>query len=242
MIYIRNLYVHYGSSPALSNINLQITKNDFLGIIGPNGGGKSTLLKALLGLVTPSSGTIRILGQKPKEASKYLSFVPQFSKFNTTFPIDVWGVVSSGLLPRKLKYFHKYTNSDKEKVKSILETLDIYSLRKRQISELSGGQLQKVLIGRALVSDPQVLLLDEPTASLDTRARHEIYSLLKEINKDMTIIMVTHDLSILASHVKNIACLNNILHYHGEVLLTDEIMDATFGCPVDALTKIKSKL
>ncbi|SMB96554.1 zinc transport system ATP-binding protein [Desulfonispora thiosulfatigenes DSM 11270] len=242
MIYIKNLNVQYGSITALSDINLKVSKNDFLGIIGPNGGGKSTLLKTILSLIPPSSGTIRILGQNPKRARKYLGFVPQFSKFKIDFPINVNDVVSIGCLAKPINIFHRYTSEDKEKISSILEKLDLKHLKERQIGELSGGQLQKVLIARALASDPEILLLDEPTASLDSRARNDIYSLLKELNHNMTIIMVTHDMSILTSHVKSIACLNQTLHYHGEVNLTDEIMQKTFGCPVDLFTKRISKI
>lgn len=232
---IKNLNVHYDSVFALSDINLAISKNEFLGIIGPNGGGKSTLLKTILGLINPSSGKVTILGKTPLEASKSLSFVPQFSKFDKKFPISVKEVVSMGCLTNKIKLFHHYTVGDKKNITSILKLLDIYHLKDRQIGELSGGQLQRVLIARALTTNPKLLLLDEPTSSLDSKSKSQIFNLLKELNKKMTIIMVTHDMSAISSYVTSIACLNKHLYYHGKAELNEDIVQRTFGCPIDLI-------
>lgn len=215
-IEINNLNVFYDDVLALENINLKIKEKDFLGIIGPNGGGKSTLLKAILGLV-PYSGTIKFFSQAPQKTSKYLSFVPQFSNFDPNFPINVREVVAMGRLPGNFKLFHHLSKNDDFIIDKVLEKLNILDLKYRQIGQLSGGQLQRVLIARALVNKPEILLLDEPTASLDMQSKKQIYSILKKLNEEMTILLVSHDLSILSSYIKKVAFLNKKLYYHGAV-------------------------
>lgn len=232
---IKNLNVFYDNICALSDINLTILEGDFLGIIGPNGGGKSTLLKAILGLVSPSSGTINILGEAPQQADSLLGYVPQFSKAGNKFPISVQEVVLMGRLRHKNKIFTSFTHEDYEIADAIMENLNIAHLRNRQISQLSGGQLQRVMIARALTIQPKLLLLDEPAANLDTESKNRIYTLLNELNKRMTIILVTHDMMAISSYVKSIACLNKKMYYHGEPELNNVVVKKVFGCPVDLL-------
>ncbi len=234
-IEIKNLNVYYDNICALEDINLTIFQGDFLGIIGPNGGGKSTLLKTILGLVPSYSGTVKVLGKPPHKADSSMGYVPQFSKAYNKFPINVQEVVLMGRLCHKNKIFTKFSQEDRKITESIMEDLHISHLQKRQISQLSGGQLQRVMIARALAIRPRLLLLDEPTASLDTESKDRIYSLLHELNKSMTIILVTHDLTAISSYVKNIACLNKKLHYHGEPELNNTVIKKVFGCPVDLL-------
>lgn len=234
-IEVDNLTVYYQRVCALSNVSLRVKDREFLGIIGPNGGGKSTLLKAILGLVTPYSGDIRIFGKSPKKAHGIMGYVPQFTSFHRDFPISVEETVLMGRLSGKIPMFHKYTKEDIDITHTLMEKLEIYHLRNRQIGQLSGGQFQRALIARALTTRPRILLLDEPTASLDTEAKSHIYSILVELNQDMTIIMVTHDMGAISTHVESLACLNRELFYHGRSELSEDLINAIHGCPVDII-------
>lgn len=234
-IEIRNLNVCYGKTCALSDINMEVPEKDFLGIIGPNGGGKSTLLKAILGLVPITSGSIKICGKNSREHDTVLGYVPQFSTFDRNFPISVEDAVLTGTLPRSGMFFHKYKRADREKALEIMKQLDVYHLRKEHIGSLSGGQLQRVLLARALVERPSILLLDEPTSNVDTTFRFAIYDVLRELNKDITIIVVTHDMSAVSSYTKSLACLNTALHYHGTPKIDRETVNKLYGCPVDLI-------
>ena len=232
---IQNLYVKYGKNQVLENINLEIEDKHFLGIIGPNGGGKSTLLKAIVGLIDYNRGKIRIYGKKPSELNGILGYVPQVSQFDRDFPISVKEVVLSGILKSKIKIFKKYTTKDDKKAETIMKKLGIYDLEKRQIGQLSGGQLQKVFLGRALMTEPKMLLLDEPTASIDTNSTTQIYELLSELNEDMTIIIVSHNMEAVASYLDSVACLNRKLYHHHEKQLDSETVKNVYGCPVDLI-------
>lgn len=220
---------------ALKDINITIKDREFIAILGPNGGGKTTLLKAILGLVKPSSGRIKIYGRNPSYKRNSIGYVPQFTKFEKIFPIDVIDVVLMGRLKSGMNFFHKYSREDIEFAKNIMNILDVYELKNRQIGQLSGGQMQRVLIARALCTEPKLLLLDEPTASLDVQSKTSIYSLLKDLNKNITILVVTHDTGFVFSYIDKIACLNQKLFYHGEPELDKNIMYKVYGCPVDVI-------
>lgn len=207
IIHVENLFVNYGSTQALEDVSLDIPKGEFLGLIGPNGGGKSTLLKAILGFVPISSGKILI-------NAKSIGYVPQHSSIDKKFPINVFEVVLSGRLKKGISPFFQYTKKDKEIAYEQLESIGIGKLANRQISELSGGEFQKMLIARALASKPEILLLDEPTASVDAYSKIQIYDLLEELNKEMTIVLVSHDNLTISSKVHRMACLNKKLTYH----------------------------
>lgn len=234
-IEIENLNVDYNNINVLKDINLTIEDKEFVAVIGPNGGGKTTLLKAILGLVKPSKGNIRVYGSSLEDKSRAIGYVPQFTKFEKTFPIDVFDVVLTGRLKSNIKFFHRYSKEDIEYAQSIMNMLDIYELKDRQIGQLSGGQLQRVLIARALCTEPKLLLLDEPTASLDEQSKNNIYLILKELNKKITILIVTHDGGFVFSYIDKVACLNQKLFYHGEPELNKDTMDKVYGCPVDAI-------
>lgn len=234
-IEIQDTDVYYDDVCALSDISLCVPEGDFLGIIGPNGGGKSTLLKAILGLVRPSRGRIAIYGESPEKASRLIGYVPQFSKFDRNFPITVADVVLMGRLAGGLPAFFRYSRADRSLVEAVLTRLNICDLKDRQIGQLSGGQLQRVLIARALAVQPKILLLDEPTASVDSRSKEQIYQLLEELNQTMTVVIVTHDFGVISSHIKTVACLNQELHYHGESELNAALVDTLYGCPVDLI-------
>lgn len=232
---IQHLSVRYENIYALKNIDLQIEYGDFIGIIGPNGGGKSTLLKSMLGLVTPVSGQIKVLGMNPCEARSQIGYVPQATNINKLFPISVRDAVLMGRMVGKNGFFHRYSQTDRKLAAGYLECLEIAELADRQIGQLSGGQLQRVLIARALAVQPRILLLDEPTASLDAHSCSQIYEILKQLNQDVTIIIVTHDTLAVSSYLKNIACINQNLYYHGDPNLSSDLVMRLYGCPVDLI-------
>lgn len=234
-VHVENLTVYYGQTAAITDVCLDVADGEYLGIIGPNGGGKSTLLKAILGLIPITTGEIKIYGSSIAQSRSLVSFVPQFSSIDKMFPINLHEVVLSGKLKAGMTPFFRYSKQDKIEVEALLEKVGILELANRQIAELSGGEFQKMLIARALAVKPKLLLLDEPTASVDTNSSSQIYSLLADLNQDMTIILVTHDLLAISSQVHRLACLNNRLVYHGEPELTEGIVNTMYGCPVDLI-------
>ncbi len=238
MIYaieIRNLSVYYDNLCALDNINLNVKEQEFLGIIGPSGGGKSTLLKSVLGLLKPYAGSIKIFGQPLHVSLKQIGYVPQNIRFDRHFPINVKDVVLMGRISKHKPLFLRYGQDDLEIVPRILKDLEIDHLINRQIGQLSGGQLQRVLLARALAVEPRILLLDEPTSNVDSYSKTLIYSILKELSHSIAVIVVTHDIWAIASQIDQIACLNIKLHYHGDTELNDGIIQNVFGCPVDLI-------
>ena len=234
-VQIDNLSVYYGQTPALSDVSLKVADGDYLGIIGPNGGGKSTLLKAILGLIRPVEGSVKIYGDNPGKNRAMVGYVPQFAVMDKKFPITLLEVVLTGRLKKNLTPFFRYSSHDKKVACELLKRVGIAKLANRQIAELSGGEFQKMLVARALAVNPKLLLLDEPTANVDAASRDQIYSLLAELNKEMTIILVTHDLLAISSQVHRLACLNGRLVYHGEPEINEDIVNSLYGCPVDLI-------
>lgn len=234
-IQIKNLSVNYRHTRALSDVCLDVPEGDFLGIIGPNGGGKSTLLKAILGLVPAACGNIEVFGGERKQNRTVIGYVPQFSTVDRSFPISALEVVLTAFLKGPMHPFFHYKDEHKKAAMAALERVGMQDLAGRQISELSGGEFQRLLIARALATDPKILLLDEPTASVDPASREHIYKLLTEINKSVTIVMVTHDLMAISSEVTSIACLNQTLVYHGDPQLDENTVNNMYGCPVDLI-------
>jgi len=234
VIELKDVWVYYGDLPILKEINLVVKENDFLGIIGPNGGGKSTLLKVVLGLIKPSRGTIRVFGDTPQNSRKYVGYVPQYSLFDMDFPITVRDVVLMGRLGHT-GLLKRYSKVDKKAALDALETVDMLEYRDQQIGNLSGGQRQRVFIARAVAGDPKLLLLDEPTAGIDAIMREEFYEMLDRLKATMAIVMVSHDISAVSVYVNKIACLNHTLYYHNSKELTPEDLDAAYQCPVELL-------
>ena len=233
---VENLSVKYDNTYAIRNITLKIKEGDYLGIIGPNGGGKTTLLKAILNLVDHKCSKILFFNKPFKEVQNLISYVPQISKVDRTYPISVMEVVLGSKLKKSLNPFYKYTKKDIEDAKMALKMVNIENLSTRQIQKLSGGEFQRLLIARALASSPKLLLLDEPTANVDPSSRNIIYDVLDKLNKDgLTIIMVSHDTMAISSKVKNIACISENLIYHGGPHLTQTVIDKMYGCPIDLL-------
>ena len=233
-IAIQNLWAGYNADPVLEDINLSVKELDFIGLIGPNGGGKSTLLKVLLGLLPITRGKVRILGRSIKQGRRYIGYVPQGVEFDRNFPISVWDVVKMGRLGKR-RLFQPYNAQDNHIVANALRSVDMFHLRDRSIGELSGGQRQRVYIARALATEPKILLLDEPTASVDPQMRSNIYELLKELNQSMTILMISHDMGAISSYVKTIGCLNRQLFYHNDKELKPEMLQAAYQCPIDLI-------
>jgi len=202
-------YSYQENFKVLENINLTIDNDDFLAIIGPNGGGKSTLLKLILGLLKPQSGQIT-----KNIKNELIGYVPQNTNLNLDFPITALEVVLMGHIGARKKLFG-YSKEDTSCAMHSLEKVGMKDFANRKIGDLSGGQRQRVFIARALCSNPQVMLLDEPTASIDVKGQNEIYELLKELNKSICIIVVSHDISVLLNYAKNVAHVNKNLVYHG---------------------------
>ncbi len=211
----------------LSDINFNVNEKDFIGLIGPNGGGKSTLLKIILGLLIPDKGTIKVFNKKPKYARDKIGYVPQYSRIDLNYPISVWEIVISGLLGRKTIGSH-FNKKDKAKVSEILETLNLNDLKEKSVGELSGGQRQRVLVARALVRNPKLLLLDEPTNNVDRESGSDLYKLLHRLNKDMTIIIVSHDIGTVSKFVNKIFCLNKKMVCNKANKITGECFSSDF--------------
>ena len=209
MIEVKNLYFKYDKEWVLEDITFDVKENEFMAIIGPNGGGKTTLLKLLLGFLTPTKGEIKILSKPPRENRVLIGYVPQHTNFSLDLPITVFDIVLQGRL-KKGKFF--YNQEDKEKAKEVLNNLNIFELKDKKIKDLSGGQRQKVLIARSLVSEPKILIMDEPTSAIDVKGQKEILDLIDGF--EITRIVVSHDIKILLRNVDKIAYIHKKLVLH----------------------------
>jgi len=232
IIETHNLNFSYNGQPVISGVNLKIQTGDFMAMIGPNGGGKTTLLKLMLGLLKADSGSIRIFGKPPKEVSYRIGYVPQDIHINQNFPISASDVVLMGKL-KPGRGWSRHAKEDRMDALQALERVGIGKYSNRRIGELSVGQKQRVFIARALVTDPDILFLDEPTASIDTKGQNEFYAILKELNQKITIIVVSHDLMVISRYVKSVACVNQSLHYHGDAELTGEMIEMMYDCKIE---------
>lgn len=234
VIQINNMWAGYDNDLVLEDINMTVHEKDFIGLIGPNGGGKTTLMRVLLGDVRPIKGTVSIYGEVPVRGRKKIGYVPQVIDFDRAFPISVFDVARMGRLSHR-KPFQRFTKEDDEITMSSLDAVEMVDLKKRSIGELSGGQRQRVLIARALASEPKILLLDEPTSSIDPEVSSNVYELLQRLNDELTIILVSHDMNAITSYVKTIGCVSRKLFYHGEKALTAEMLEAAYECPIDLI-------
>lgn len=228
---LKDITAMYGKEVALHSVDLEVHENDFIGVIGPNGGGKTTLIKLMTGLLKPVSGSISFASEKK---STHIGYLPQQSFIDNKFPISVLEIVLSGLMSGS-KGFKLFNSFDKKKAKKVLEQMGIADMADRSVKELSGGQLQRALIGRALISSPKLLILDEPGTYVDNRFESDLYELLKELNKTMAIVMVSHDVGTISYLVKTIACVNKTLHYHRSNIITEEQL-ASYNCPLQIIT------
>lgn len=213
VISLDNVSFRYDRLPVLENVSLQVKDKEFLGIVGPNAGGKSTLLKIILGLLKPQAGRVRVLGKKPAQQRRQIGYVPQYPAFARDFPITVEQVVLLGRLGSG-RFWGNYTAEDYQAAQQALHEVEASDLAQRLVGALSGGQLQRVLLARALVSHPQILILDEPTANIDMRLENDIFDQLKQLNARMTILVVSHDIGFISNYVHRVACLNRTLTCH----------------------------
>lgn len=223
-IELRDVWLSRRGVPVLEGVDLVVEHNDFLALLGPNGSGKTTLLHVVLGLLEPDRGSVRVLGASPRAARGRVGYVPQHAHFDRHFPIHVNDVVRMGGLGKR-----RPRARERALVRRLLERLEIADLAERPIGQLSGGQLQRVLIARALAVEPELLLLDEPTASLDERMEHDVWGLLDELSRELTVVVVSHDIGAVVSTVRSVACLNRRLLIHESRKLTPELLEATYG-------------
>ena len=253
LIEIKNLSAGYDSRTVLRNVNLTVYDRDFLGIIGPNGGGKTTLIKCILGLPKPTTGEIlyRVTtasnnnpafldnsatnSQFSTLNSQFsMGYLPQYNSIDRKFPITVEEVILSGLSSQK-SLISRFTATHREKARQVIARMGLEGLEKRAIGALSGGQLQRALLGRAIISDPALVVLDEPSTYIDKRFEARLYELLAEINHDCAIILVSHDIGTVLQQVKSIACVNETLDYHPDTGVSEEWLERNFNCPIELL-------
>jgi len=230
LLEIKDLSAGYDGNIVLENISLEIFSNDFIGVIGPNGGGKTTLIKTILGLVKPISGEMHLLISK-----KNIGYLPQVNQIDKRFPISVIDVVRSGKANTALfSSFHK-NKQEKEKAESLLQEMGILAIRNKSIGELSGGQMQRVFLCRALMNEPELLVLDEPSTYVDNNFEGELYLKLKELNNRMAILLISHDVGTISFFVKTIACVNRSLHHHPSNIISEEQL-TSYNCPLQIIT------
>jgi zinc transport system ATP-binding protein len=233
-IAIENVWVSVGGQLVLEAISLEVERPSFVALIGPNGGGKTTLLRVMLGLVRSDRGTVRVLGRSAREARSRVGYVPQNPAVDSHFPISVQDVVLMGRLAGG-RLVRVFSAADRAAADRAIERVGLSRLRKREIGGLSGGEFRRALIARALAVEPEILLLDEPDAHLDPTAARAVHDLLADLGRRMPVLFVSHDLSVISPRVTGIACLNRVLHYHRPGELTQATLEAIYGCPVELL-------
>lgn len=233
IVSLKNITVEYDSTTALESVSLDIYPNDFLGVIGPNGGGKTTLVKAILSTV-PHSGEVSYSPTLFEKGHRLIGYLPQLSEFDKSFPISVIEVVMSGLQAEK-GALKRYTAADRKQAMELLEMAGIEDVAERQISEVSGGQMQRALLCRAVILEPKLLILDEPTNFVDNKFENELYTLLHRLNERMAIVMVSHDLGTITSVVKSIVCVNRTVHRHDSNIITAEQLE-NYHCPIQIIS------
>jgi zinc transport system ATP-binding protein len=202
----------YGSQEVLHNVSFKLSAHTLTGIVGPNGGGKTTLLKLLLGLITPHYGTVRVLGSPPEAIRSRIGYVPQHFLFDTRYPVSVGDVVLAGRVERHR--FGPYRQGDHLAATRALERVGMADRVNRGFSELSGGERQRVLVAQALATEPELLLLDEPTANVDVHVAQELHTLFARLTESLTVVMVSHNLSVVAAHATHILCVNRTTELH----------------------------
>lgn len=229
IIQIRDLDAAYQKELVLTNVSLTIHERDFIGIIGPNGGGKTTLVKVILGLLKPLQGKIEY-GINPSE----IGYLPQGIQVDSQFPISVREVVASGLAggKEKKKRTRKHT---RERTDEVLHKVGLHALQSRAIGNLSGGEFQRAILARAIISSPRLLIMDEPDTHVDNKFEKELYALLKDLNEKMTILLVSHDIGTISPFIKTIACVNRDLHYHSSNEISEEQLKV-YNCPIEIIT------
>ena len=234
IVILSHVYFSYNGLSVLEDVNIAVEERDFLSIIGPNGGGKTTILKLILGLLEPDKGSIQVFNTGPRLSRKKIGYLPQLFNFDFAFPINVIDVVLMGRLGKNHTR-RSFSAQDIEIAHHSLKRVGLEEFQTRQIGELSGGQRQRVFIARALATEPKLLLLDEPVASVDATWQQNFFELLHELNKDLAIVMVTHDISAVVGYIDKIACVNKKLYYHGSKKDGIAKIAEMYECPVQLL-------
>jgi zinc transport system ATP-binding protein len=234
VVAMQHIYFSYDSVPVLQDVSITINQKDFLAIIGPNGGGKTTILRLILGLLEPRKGKIKVFGSAPKKVQKLIGYLPQHVFFDFDFPMSVMETVLMARLGKR-GIGKRYTKSDITISKDALKKIGMEQHKDQEIGKLSGGQRQRVLIARALATQPKLLLLDEPVSSVDTKWQQNFYELLHELNKSMAIVLVTHDISVISTYIDKIACVNKKLFYHGSKKEGIQKIAELYECPVQLI-------
>lgn len=231
VVEVKGVTFSYGGPPVLEDVDLVVPEGEFLGVVGPNAGGKSTLLKLVLGLLEPLRGEIRVLGRTPARGAFQIGYVPQYPPFRRDFPITVEQTVSMGRLGRG-SLLGGFSRADRERAARAMAETEVLDLAPRQLATLSGGQLQRVLLARALACEPRILILDEPTANIDMRIESDIFGLLKRLNERMTILVVSHDVGFISGYVDRVACVNRTLVCHHTAAIDGEMIQALYETSV----------
>lgn len=230
LLELKDLSAGYDKNIVLENVSFEVFSGDFIGIIGPNGGGKTTLIKTILGLIKPASGEMNMFISKTN-----IGYLPQVNQIDKRFPISVIDVVRSGKANSALfSSFHKNAE-EKEKAEALLAEMGISHIRNKAIGELSGGQMQRVFLCRALMNQPELLILDEPSTYVDNNFEGELYLKLKELNEQMAILLISHDVGTISFFVKTIACVNRHVHHHPSNIISEEQL-ASYNCPLQIIT------
>lgn len=232
LVKLENISCGYNADKVIENVNLELCDRDFVGMIGPNGGGKSTIIKLIMGILDPWEGRITY-GRSESGDKIRIGYLPQYHEFDHKFPISVKEVILSGLVCKGK--ITKYSRSEKKKAEEVADMLGIANITNKSIGELSGGQMQRAFLGRAIISNPQLLVLDEPVTYVDNKFEAELYEFLGELNKTKAILLVSHDVGQITTSVKTIACVNGHLHYHPSNKITEEILE-TYNCPVEVIS------
>lgn len=226
-IQVQDLSFSYDDLPVLTDVQFDIDSLDSVCIVGPNGGGKTTLIKLILGLLTPTQGTVRVFDGSPEEQRCRIGYVPQYANYDSRFPISVREVVSMGRLGNSIS--GRYSGDDQKQTDAALEAVRLNDLAKRPFASLSGGQRQRVLIARALASGGDILILDEPTANIDSESEQHLFELLTALNKKMAILMVTHEVGFASTFFKRIICVNKKVNIHPTSELTGDLIRNMYG-------------
>lgn len=238
IIEVSNVSFGYNGQTVLKDVNLKIGRGDFIAMIGPNGGGKTTLLKLILGLLRPSHGTIRVMGRPASQSSGQIGYVPQNIHMNRKFPITVMDVVLMGLMnPHHRR--RRFGSKDRQRAIRALERMEVANLADRKIGLLSGGQRQRVFIARALVSEPSLILMDEPAANIDTKGQADLFKMLNELNQTVTILVVSHDLMVISRYAKSVACVNRNVHYHHQAEITGDMLEIMYPCTAEEVCPVE---
>jgi zinc transport system ATP-binding protein len=234
VVELRDVTLSRRGHVVLEDVTLTVERNDYLAVLGPNGSGKTTLLLVVLGVLEPDRGTVRVLGRSPSEAHGRIGYVPQTAGFDRDFPIRVSEVALMGRLGRR-GTGRRLGREDLDRAHAMLERMEVAHLARRPIGALSGGELQRVLIARALATEPELLLLDEPTSGLDEPMEARLWQLLGELTREMAVMLVSHDVGAISRHVQRVACLNRRLFVHAASELTGEVLERIYGQPLTLL-------